>query len=44
MAGPARHERAATAPVNAGVDLKTEQTPFGHSDVRLTIGRYAQAV
>jgi integrase len=33
----------ATAMVAAGVDLKTAQTRFGHSDVRLTIGLYAQA-
>jgi integrase len=33
----------ATAMVAEGIDLKTAQTRFGHSDVRLTIGLYAQA-
>ena len=27
-----------------GVDVKTAQTRLGHSDVRLTLGLYAQAV
>jgi integrase len=35
---------SATALVLAGVDLKTAQTRLGHSDPRLTIGLYAQAV
>jgi integrase len=34
----------ATAMVADNVDLKTAQTRFGHSDPRLTIGLYAQAV
>ncbi|MBO0691611.1 MAG: site-specific integrase [Acidimicrobiaceae bacterium] len=34
----------ATAMVAGGVDLKTAQTRAGHSDIRLTIGLYAQAV
>lgn len=34
----------ATAMVAAGVDLKTAQTRFGHSDPRLTLAVYAQAV
>jgi integrase len=34
----------ATGMVAGGVDLKTAQTRFGHSDPRLTIGLYAQAV
>jgi integrase len=34
----------ATGMVAEGVDLKTAQTRFGHSDPRLTIGLYAQAV
>jgi integrase len=33
----------ATAMVADGVDLKTAQTRFGHSDPRMTIGLYAQA-
>jgi integrase len=33
----------ATALVHLGVDVKTAQTRLGHSDVRLTIGLYAQA-
>lgn len=35
---------SATALVLEGVDLKTAQTRLGHSDPRLTIGIYAQAI
>jgi integrase len=35
---------SATALILEGVDLKTAQTRLGHSDPRLTIGLYAQAV
>lgn len=35
---------SATAMVLAGIDLKTAQTRLGHSDPRLTLGLYAQAV
>jgi integrase len=34
---------ASTALVLEGVDLKTAQTRLGHTDVRLTVGLYAQA-
>ncbi len=34
----------ATALVQAGVDLKTAQTRLGHSDPRLTLAIYAQAI
>src|SRR5207237_6342013 len=34
----------ATALVAGGVDVKTAQTRLGHSDVRLTLEVYAQAV
>lgn len=33
----------ATALVNLGVDVKTAQERLGHSDVRMTLGLYAQA-
>ena len=35
---------SATLLVHEGVDVKTAQTRLGHSDVRLTLGVYAQAV
>ena len=35
---------SATLLVREGVDVKTAQTRLGHSDVRLTLGLYAQAV
>lgn len=35
---------SATRLVRHGVDVKTAQTRLGHSDVRLTLGLYAQAV
>ena len=35
---------SATLLVVHGVDVKTAQTRLGHSDVRLTLGLYAQAV
>jgi integrase len=35
---------SATALVNAGVDIKTAQVRLGHSDVRLTLDVYAQAI
>lgn len=35
---------SATLLVRHGVDVKTAQTRLGHSDVRLTLGLYAQAV
>lgn len=35
---------SATLLVLHGVDMKTAQTRLGHSDVRLTLGLYAQAV
>lgn len=35
---------SATALVGVGVDLKTAQTRLGHSDSRLTLNLYAQAV
>ena len=35
---------SATLLVNEGVDVKTAQTRLGHSDVRLTLELYAQAV
>ena len=34
----------ATVLVSAGVDAKTAQTRLGHSDPRLTLALYAQAV
>ena len=33
----------ATALVRLGVDVKTAQERLGHSDVRMTLGLYAQA-
>ena len=35
---------SATSLVAAGVDVKTAQTVLGHSDARLTLDHYAQAV
>ena len=35
---------SATTLVHEGVDIKTAQTRLGHSDPRLTIGLYAQAI
>lgn len=35
---------SATLLVREGIDVKTAQTRLGHSDVRLTLGLYAQAV
>ena len=34
----------ATGMVAEGVDPKTAQVRFGHTDIRLTLGLYAQAV
>jgi integrase len=39
-----RFESLAPTCVFAGIDLKTVQTRLGHSDPRLTLSIYAQAV
>ncbi len=46
-AGPTFHDlrrTSATGLVAAGVDVKTAQSRLGHSQVRLTLELYAQAV